>query len=38
LNESEYFCYSGSILFSDSDQSEILYCASKNDSTLTYIN
>ena len=38
LNESEYFCYSGSIFFSDSDQSEILYCASKNDSTLTYIN
>lgn len=38
LNQSEYFCYSGSIFYSNSDQSEILYCASKNDSTLTYIN
>lgn len=38
LSEAEYFCYSGSIFFSNSDQSEILYCSSKNDSTLTYIN
>jgi hypothetical protein len=38
LNELDYSCYSGSIFFSNSKQSNILYCASKNDSTLTYIN
>jgi hypothetical protein len=38
LNELDNSCYSGSIFFSNSEQSNILYCASKNDSTLTYTN